>query len=56
MNEQRPDAKGKPEAIEKKDQQVAGQGDKLQDAVDRVAAGTKPERDAKDLKADEVME
>ena len=56
MNEQRPNATAKPEPIEKKDQQAVGQGDKLKDAVDRVNAGTKPARDAKDLKGDEVME
>jgi len=56
MNEQRPNATGKAEPVEEKDQQVAGQGDKLEDAVERVTTGTKPARDAKDLKGDEVME
>ena len=58
MNEQRPNTTPKLEPVDKKDQQPVGQGDKLDDAVLRVARATKtqPARDAKDLKGDEVME
>jgi len=56
MNEQRPNVPTKPEPIDEKDQASAGHGDKLVNAVEKVASGTKPAREAKDLKGDEVME
>ena len=56
MNEQRPNATPKLEPVDKKDQHAAGQGDKLEHAVEQIATGTRPARDAKDLKGDEVME
>jgi len=56
MNEQRPNAQPKPEPAVKDELQPPPHGDKLEDAVVRVARGVKPARDAKDLKGDEVME
>ena len=56
MNEQRPNAQPKPEPADKDELQPPPHGDKLEDAVVRVARGVKPARDAKDLKGDEVME
>jgi len=55
MNEQRPNAKTQLEPVEK-DEQAPVHGDKLEDAVVRVARATKPARDPKDLRGDEVME
>jgi|EndMetStandDraft_3_1072993.scaffolds.fasta_scaffold3536151_1 hypothetical protein len=56
MNEQRPNTSTKPEPIEESEQNTPVHGDKLEDAVVRVARGTKPARDPKDLRGDEVME
>jgi hypothetical protein len=56
MNEQRPNAPRKVETADKDHLQAPVHGDKLEDAVVRVARGTKPARDPDDLRGDEVME
>ena len=56
MNEQRPNPSTKPEPLAESEQNTPVHGDKLEDAVVRVARGTKPARDPKDLKGDEIME
>jgi hypothetical protein len=56
MNEQRPNATPKLEPVDKDHLQPPVHGDKLDDAVVRVARGTKPARDPKDLQGDEIME
>jgi hypothetical protein len=56
MNEQRPNTTTKAEPIDKKDQQPVGHGDKLEDAVERVANKAQDTKTAEQLKGDEVME
>ena len=56
MNEQRPNTTPKAVPIEKKDQQAVGHGDKLEDAVERVANKAQAGKTAEQLKGDEVME
>ena len=56
MNEQRPNTTPKAEPIDKKDQQPVGHGDKLEDAVERVAHNEKGGKTPEQLKGDEVME
>jgi hypothetical protein len=56
MNQHRTNLPTKPEPLDKKDLQVPGHGDPLEDAVERVTAATKPPRRPEDLRGDEIME
>ena len=44
------------EPVKKDELQPPPHGDKLEDAVVRVARATKPPRDPKDLRGDDIME
>ena len=56
MNQHRANLTIKPEPVDKKDLQLTGHGDKLEDAVERITRGVKPPRRPEDLRGDEIME